>query len=69
MYTETQDCSTPQTENCTVMNKCDIEDRSNIRTCPPKKDPGSAQPYIQHPSSTPVPADDILYQDLKPVQA
>ena len=38
MPTETQDCST--SENCIAMNKCDIED--NIRTCPPKQDPGSA---------------------------
>ena len=68
MHTEThKDSSTSQTENCTVMNKCDIED--NIRTCPPKQDPGSAQPYIQHSSSTPLPADDILYQDFRPVQA
>ena len=40
MCTEIQDCSTSQTENCTVMNKCDIED--NIRACPPTQDPGSA---------------------------
>ena len=67
MHTGTQDCRTSQTENCTVMNKCHIED--TIRTCPPKQDPGSVQPYIQHPSSTPLPGDDILYQDLRPVQA